>query len=245
MGAALTLLSAVVPCYNEAKNLPELIAGFARALRESALEPGGFELVVVENGSLDDSARVIADHAARPENRFVTAVSVAKNQGYGHGMMTGLQAARGQLVATFHADLQCDPRDVFRAYDLYMSSAARPLLVKGVRRGRTAGAVAFTRAMEAAALLLLQARLHEINAQPKLFDRELVAALAHPPLDFRFDLYVLLKARERGYRTRAIDVRFPHRRHGQSNWASSFRSRLRTVASFLQYMAAYRLRGDG
>ena len=239
----MTTLSAVVPCYNEARNLPELIARFRRARHESAIADS-FELVLVENGSVDESARVLAEYAGLPENRFITVVPVVRNRGYGFGMLAGLRAARGDLLATFHADLQCDPRDVFRAFEVYRSAPERPLLVKGVRHGRPLGAVAVTRGMEAAALILLQARLHEINAQPKLFDRQLVGALAHPPLDFRFDLYLLLKARELGYRTRTIDVRFPPRLHGQSNWASSFRSRIRTIAGFIAYMASYRLHGD-
>ena len=236
-------LSVVVPCYNEAKTLPELVDRVAQALENSSIGTGEFELVLVENGSTDDSATVIGELVRRPALGFMRVVSVPLNQGYGHGMLMGLRAAEGRVVATFHADLQCDPRDVFKAYDLYQSAPERPLLVKGVRHGRPLISVAITRGMELAALLILQTSLHEINAQPNLFDRRLVAALVDPPLDFRFDLDIMLNAKETGCAIRSIDVLFPARKHGQSNWAYSFRSRVRTILGFLRYMAAYRLRG--
>ena len=187
----------VVPCYNESRSLAELVFRIGQALGASTVAAGEFELVLVENGSTDDSARVLEALRRRPEYGFLAVVSVPVNQGYGHGMLAGLRAAHGQIVATFHADLQCDPRDVFRAYDVYRSVPGRPLLVKGIRHGRPPGAVAITRGMEVAALLLLGVRLHEINAQPKLFDRTLVDALVSAPPDFRFDLYLLLTAPSR------------------------------------------------
>lgn len=235
-------LSVVIPCYNESRNLPELVARMAQALVEGGVDASAFELVLVENGSTDDSARVMAQLSCRPEYGFVRIVPIAVNQGYGYGMWQGLRATSGRLVATLHADLQCDPRDVFAAYRAHRSAGVRPTLVKGIRRGRRPTDAAISRGMEMMALLLLQTRLHEINAQPKLFDRHLVGALVDPPYDFRFDLYLVVRARELGFHFATIDVRFPPRRHGQSNWAYSFRSRMQTMLGFVRYMAAYRLR---
>lgn len=233
-------LSAVVPCYNESRALPALVNRFAQALGQSSLGADAFELVLVENGSTDDSATVLQDLRRRAEYSFMRVAQVSVNQGYGHGMLEGLRAAAGDVVATSHADLQCDPRDLFRAYDLYRTTPERPLIVKGVRHGRALSAVAISRGMELAALLLLQTRLHEINAQPKVFDRQLVRALVDAPLDFGFDLYLLLKAKELGYAIRPVDVVFPARPYGHSHWAHSFRSRLRTMLGVVRYMAAYR-----
>ena len=91
-------LSIVVPCYNEAGNLPGLINRFLEIL---ARRPG-VEVVLVNNGSTDDSAAVFAVRL-KPADR-VRVVNVSVNRGYGHGIMAGLRAARGTYLAWTHAD---------------------------------------------------------------------------------------------------------------------------------------------
>ena len=57
-------LSIIIPCYNESKNLPELIAGYRTALggRTDA------EIILVDNGSVDDTARVLEAELKDPRN---------------------------------------------------------------------------------------------------------------------------------------------------------------------------------
>ena len=217
------VLSVVLPCYNEAACLPRLLASYAQAGRGTA-----FELVLVDNGSTDDTAAVLAE--ALPRFPFARSVRVVRNQGYGHGILTGLQAAASETLAWSHADLQTDAADVFRAYDLYRAQPDRGrVLVKGVRSGRTVGQRLVSRGMECVALLCLRRRYREINAQPKLFHRELLAHLPSPPLDFNFDIYVLHQACRHGWHVLTVPVLFPPRPHGRSHWAATWRSRTRTM----------------
>ncbi len=238
-------LSLVIPCYNERESLLELVERTAVALQASPLGAGEFELVLVDNGSSDGSWELMQDLSGRPDLGFLHPHRVAPNRGYGHGMLEGLRAARGEVLATTHADLQTDPGDVFRAFAIYASvaaAAADPVMVKGVRSGRPAPQVLVSRLFDAASLVLLQRALHEINAQPKVFDRELLAALEEPPAGFCFDLYLMLKALDGGARIETVSVRFPPRKHGESHWAASTVGRWRTFAGFLAYMARYRVR---
>ena len=81
------------------------------------------------------SAEALA--ALLPSYPFARSVRVEKNVGYGHGILTGLQSACGELLAWSHADLQTDPADVFRAFQLYQRDGhAVARLVKGRRKGR-------------------------------------------------------------------------------------------------------------
>ena len=105
-------LSVVVPCFNEARNVPALLERFADAIGERPVE-----LIVVNNGSTDDTADVLAGLLSKRPYGFARCVSVERNVGYGHGLMTGLREARADVVAITHADLQCDPADVIRAYE--------------------------------------------------------------------------------------------------------------------------------
>ncbi len=223
-------LSIVLPCYNEAKGLEALVRRFAEAGAGY-----DFELILVDNGSKDRTPEVLAGLLTR--FRFARSIRVEVNQGYGHGIFTGLRQARGQIVSWSHADLQTDPGDVFRALEVLKGSGLpAQTLVKGHRYGRRASERFISWGMQVVATVLLRSRLKEINAQPKLFGRELLSALTHAPIDFNFDVYVLHEARRQGWQVRSIPVAFPPRQYGQSNWAATWRSKLRTILRSVKYM---------
>ena len=224
------VLSVVLPCYNESAGLANILDRFQ--------EVGGdrpFELILVDNGSTDRTPEVLAE--LLPRYRFARSVRIEQNRGYGDGIFRGLGEARGEILAWSHADLQTDPGDVFRAWDVF-GQAAEParLLVKGRRHGRRVGERVISRGMEVVALVLLRRCLSEINAQPKLFHRGLMEHVERPPIDFNFDVYVLYQARRHGWRITSIDVEFPPRPHGRSHWAATWSSKLRTIRRSVRYM---------
>ncbi len=95
MNAPNVAFSVVLPCYNEADNLPPLLARYAEAWHAQNLPA---ELILVDNGSTDHTAEVLARELARPELAFARVVRVPVNRGFGHGTFTGLQAARGEVL---------------------------------------------------------------------------------------------------------------------------------------------------
>jgi NDP-sugar pyrophosphorylase family protein len=239
-GPARPLLSIVLPCYNEARTLPELLAAYRRAWEDLPAE-----LVLVDNGSTDDTGAVLAALLARPEHAFARTVRVPVNRGYGHGIHTGLLAARGDYLAFSHADMQCPPADLFRAFAALLASPdPRNTLVKGSRRGwRGVLPTAITAGMSVLSSLVLGRVLTEINAQPKVFPRALLGRLTDPPDGFQYDLYVLYRARQAGMRLLSMPVTFGRRAHGVSRWAATLRSRLRTIRQSIAYV--FRLRFAG
>jgi glycosyltransferase involved in cell wall biosynthesis len=236
-------LSIVLPCYNEADNLPPLIERYAQVWQDLPAE-----LILVDNGSTDRTAEVLAREL--PTRPFARTVGVEKNRGYGHGIMTGLRAARGRFLAFSHADQQCKPDDIFAAYHALRSSP-RPerAVVKGRRARRSLQAELVTASMGLLASAVLVMPLWDVNAQPKVFPRALLERLTAPPVGFAFDLYVLYKARQARMRLLTVPVVFGQRGHGQSKWAFSFLSRWRTMLGMAAYIFALRFglaegRGD-
>lgn len=230
-------LSIVLPCYNEAENLPLILSGYAKAWRADVAA----ELILVNNGSTDHSAEVLARELAKPDYAFARSVRVEKNQGYGHGIFTGLQAAHGEFLAFSHADMQCAPADVFAAWDrLRATPAPHRALVKGRRHWRGPGPALLTGGMTLLASAVLLMPLSDINAQPKVFPRELLERLGQPPIGFQFDLHVLHRARRLGLPIVTVPVSFGARAHGQSKWAFSFASRWRTIWATARYIFALR-----
>jgi glycosyltransferase involved in cell wall biosynthesis len=170
---------------------------------------------------------------------------VEVNQGYGHGIYTGLQAARGEVLAWSHADLQTDPADVFKALAVYRKSTQpRMTLVKGTRFGRGLSEKIVSLGMGIVASTIFRRKLTEINAQPKVFHRSLLERATNPPIDFNFDVYMLVKAKQAGYRIETISVQFPPRQYGHSNWAKTWKSKIRTIWRSVKYMTRLAIVGD-
>ena len=230
--------SIVVPCYNEAQNIPSLIARFA-ALREGVSATAlDWELVCVNNGSIDNSASVFEAECRKPGREFVRVVTVpTPNKGYGHGIMTGLRAAEGRFLAWTHADGQTPPADVLRAFELLVHATDPDrCFVKGRRRNRMLKDRLFTGGMGGAATLLLGTSLVDINAQPKAFTRALLDHAGNPPDDLSLDLYFFYKAKKLGFEVCTLDVDFGEREHGESKWAFNWRSKARHIGRALRYM---------
>ncbi len=102
------LFSMVAPCYNEERNLRPLVEAFS-AVREKMPGGSGLELILVDNGSSDDTAAELA--RLLPLYGFGRSLRVEVNRGYGFGILSGL-AASGEYVGWTHADLQFDPSGV-------------------------------------------------------------------------------------------------------------------------------------
>lgn len=224
--------SIVLPCYNEAPNLPALLERYRAVWRDLPTE-----LVLVNNGSTDETAQILATELSRPEYAFARSVLVPVNRGYGHGLAQGLASAAGEIVGFSHADHQCDPADLFAAFDrLVAEPDVERVAVKGKRQRRELGAELLTRGMGLLASVVLRMSLTDINAQPKVFHRSHLASMVDPPSGFQFDLYVLYRLRMNGARIVTIPVRFGRRAHGVSKWAFSLRSRVTMITGMIRYI---------
>ena len=102
-------LSVVIPLYNEVENLRPL----HQALRDvlDTLDKT-YEMLLVDDGSTDGSARLVSELAAEDER--VRALFVDPHSGQTAALAAGFAAARGEIVVTMDADLQNDPADIPR-----------------------------------------------------------------------------------------------------------------------------------
>lgn len=220
-------LSVVVPCYNEEANLPLILQKFQEVIGDHDVE-----VVLVNNGSTDNSAAVL--ERLLPDFAFARVVTVPVNQGYGFGILSGLRAAKGEFIGWTHADLQTDPADVIKALDI-ITRYAKPekFYIKGNRRGRPLTDQLFTDGMSLFETLYMGIPVHDINAQPNIFHRSFFNGWQDPPHDFSLDLYALCMAHSLGLEVVRFPVLFPERLHGESswnvNWAAKWKFIRRTV----------------
>ena len=97
-------ISVVIPVYNEASNIPELLAQLSAVLDGLGRS---FEVVIVDDGSRDNSWPILTTASARAP--WLVGLRLSRNFGHQHALLAGLSIARGAAVISMDGDLQHPP----------------------------------------------------------------------------------------------------------------------------------------
>jgi len=106
MNESINLLSVVVPVHNEAENILPLIQEIELALAGTV----NYEIVYVNDGSTDDTAKRLAE--AKAQHAKLRVIHHAKSCGQSTALRTGIKAAKGDWIVTLDGDGQNDPGDI-------------------------------------------------------------------------------------------------------------------------------------
>ena len=215
IGADTPQLSLVFPAFNEAENLPTLL--------ESATKIGDqlgvvFEIVIVDDGSLDESAAVLERWIARDPR--IRSVHHATNLGYGAALRAGLREARGDLVFFSDADLQFDLREI--ALLLAHAHEHDVEIVAGYRAPRRDPWIrrVIARAWGLLVRALFDLPIRDIDCAFKIFRREVLQAIPIESVGAFVNTEILVRARAAGFRIRQIPVTHHPRRSGRQTGAN-------------------------
>ncbi len=121
-------ISVLVPAKDEAENLPEFVKLCAAAFRDV---PYACEVVVVDDGSQDDTAAVLQRLAS--EHRFVTVVTHRSQRGIADALRSAGDVARGKILVFYPADLQFLPNEIPSLVEPIRLGAAD--IVTGTKQG--------------------------------------------------------------------------------------------------------------
>lgn len=223
-------LSVVIPCFNEETYIPALLEEF----KQLGFSNGGaYELVLVNNGSTDNSAEILKE--AQDEYSFLTVVTVAQNIGYGDGIVQGLKRAEGDYLAWMSADMLTSPGEIPEIYSqMRKKKNAKKILAKGCRKHRPFIELIFTWGMNVFESLYFKQAMSDINGHPVVFHRSFMELWKNPPTDFALDLYVYVIALQNGYKVCRYPVRQHPRKWGESSWNKGFSSRLRLSMNLIK-----------
>ena len=196
------MLSVIMPCYNEATTIPDILA----KVRAVDLEK---QIIAVDDNSSDDTYAVLCQEAAADSTMIV--IRHPNNRGKGAAVRSGLARASGEIVIVQDADLEYDPQDY---YELVKPIAeGRVNVVFGSRfLGRHTG-MYFWNALGNKGLtfltnMLFNCWISDMETCYKVMRTEIMRDLRLESNDFRLEPEIAAKVLKRGERIYEMPVSY-------------------------------------
>jgi glycosyltransferase involved in cell wall biosynthesis len=200
-----TLLSVIVPVFNERSTVAEVI----RRIRAVEL-PLDIEVIVVDDGSSDGTDKVLAAMG----DSTVRVISHARNQGKGAAVRTGLAAVRGDLVLIQDADLEYDPEDWNKLLEPLLRGKADVVYgsrFTGERKNMMPLHWVGNRFLSLVTNVLYSSTLSDMETCYKLFDRKVLEGITIESDKFDFEPEITAKVLRRGYRIYEVPISYAGR----------------------------------
>jgi glycosyltransferase involved in cell wall biosynthesis len=212
--AGIPSLSVVIPSYNEEENLPKTVPEIVSLLRNANIS---YELILVDNGSFDNTRNVIKNLMKEYEN--IRLVTVPVNIGWGNGVVQGYSQARGKYVAYMCADSQVPNQALIDVYRRIVLENTDKVLVKVRRISRDDGVM---RCLSSVFYNLLVNVLFggvspDANGTPKVFGRNLLGLFDLKYKDFFIDAELLIKVKRNKIRITEVPFSSAKRKAGKSS----------------------------
>ena len=201
-------LSVLIPAYNEADNIQELVERTARAFDELKT-PG--ELIIVDDGSADGTGDAV--EALQARYPWLRLIRHRRNRGLTVALQNGFHASRGEFIIFLPADLESHPdEDIPRLYNKLLEGYD---VVAGWRQGRADGKEFASAIYNAVSSRLFDVHVHDAN-WIKGFRREVIEAL--PPLRSDWHRFLLHIAADQGWRVGETPTTWYPRKAGRSHY---------------------------
>lgn len=163
-------ISVVIPLYNEAESLPKLHDWIDKVMQKNQFS---YEIIFVDDGSTDDSWKVIEDLKSR--SKHVRGIKFRHNYGKSPALHCGFQEVQGDVVITMDADLQDSPDEIPELYRMITKEGYD--LVSGWKKKRYDSKLTKnlpSKIYNATARRVTGLKLHDMNCGLKAYKKEVV-----------------------------------------------------------------------
>ena len=204
-------ISIVVPLYNEAESLPELVEWIGRVATANRLS---YEIIFVDDGSTDESWSII--ERLQKSNPEIRAISFMRNYGKSAALYCGFDMAEGEVVFTMDADLQDSPDEIPQMRRMILEEGHD--LVSGWKKKRydPIGKRWPSKFFNFTARLMSGIKLHDFNCGLKAYRRKVVKSIE---VYGEMHRYIPILAKHAGFRRIGEKVVEHHeRKYGKSKF---------------------------
>jgi glycosyltransferase involved in cell wall biosynthesis len=202
-------VSVLVPAMNEAENLPLFLEEAARAF---AATPGRYEVIVVNDGSTDDTARVLEQ--LKTQYSFLKTVTHRARRGIADALRTGYLHSRAGVLVFYPADMQFKPEDIPRLVAPILADEAD--MVTGFKQGKYEKAFV-SKIYNGLSRTLFDVPVKDLNSV-KAYRREIMDSL---PVRPDWHRYMIVIAAAQGFTVTEIPVPLYPRHAGKSKFGLS------------------------
>jgi len=204
-------LSIVIPVFNEVEVIAALLDEIGRCF---VAEPG-YEIIVVDDGSIDGTAAVL--QAARQSHPRLRILHHRERCGQSAAIASGVKAARTQWIATLDGDGQNDPADILKLYRVMDTSPDAIQMVAGYRRQRrdSWSRRVSSRIANAVRAAVLHDNVPDSACGLRIFARSVFLSL--PQFDHMHRFLPALVQRQGG-KVLSVEVNHRKRQRGQSKY---------------------------
>lgn len=219
-------LSLVLPVHNQETIISKATADINRALQTLGIK---YEIILVENGSTDDTLRVVREIAKKEKGVKV----LTSPKGYGSAVIAGLAKARGFYVSYMPSDGQLDPRTLGQIYKLISLKTYDMVKIRRTNRE------SFLRKFQSFIFNLLTRLLYpitltDINGSPRIMKRSAIKKLALVSGDSFIDCEMAVKAHYLGWKILEVPAKTYPRLGGKSTVS------YKTVMEFIYNLIFFR-----
>lgn len=218
-------LSVVLPAYNE----EQMLAKTCRTLKKILdLAEINYELVIVDDGSTDQTWKIIEETAEKDRN--VTGVHFSRNFGKEAAIVAGLAQASGNAVAVMDCDLQHPPEVLVKMYRLWEQGYE---VVEGIKKSR--GTETVFHRKSAGFFYRIMSRATGFNIENasdfKLLDRKAVESVLSMP---ERSMFFRATSSWVGFKSTSVLFEVQEREAGESKWStgSLIRYAFRNIVAF-------------
>lgn len=218
-------LSVVLPAYNEEQMLTKTCRTLKKILDLAEIN---YELVIVDDGSMDQTWKIIEETAEKDRN--VTGVHFSRNFGKEAAIVAGLAQASGNAVAVMDCDLQHPPEVLVKMYRLWEQGYE---VVEGIKKSR--GTETVFHRKSAGFFYRIMSRATGFNMENasdfKLLDRKAVESVLSMP---ERSMFFRATSSWVGFKSTSVLFEVQEREAGESKWStgSLIRYAFRNIVAF-------------
>lgn len=219
------LLSVIVPVYNEAKTIRQILA------KINAVDIDK-EIILVDDGSCDGTEKVLRD--IKYNNLKI--IYHSSNRGKGAAFLTGLTQARGEFIIIQDADLEYEPNDYLKLMEAIKEDKADIVLGARFKEGYHGLFIhkLGNRFLTGLLNLLFHIRLNDCFSCYKLFRRDTISMLNLKEQSFTIEIEIVAKAAKAGLRIIEIPIAYHPRTYAEGKKIRA-KDGIRAIGTILKY----------